>query len=60
MEQKSLIFGRAVRNEHLALAIYSTVFGGVWLATRGGASKTPKPTTVQQAKESVLLKADST
>ena len=54
----SPIFGRAVRNEHLTLIIYSTVFGGIYLATRGGA-KTVKPTTVQQAKESVLLKADS-
>ena len=55
----SQILGRAVKNEHLALIIYSTVFGGAYLATRGG-PKTVKPTTVQQAKESVLLKADST
>jgi hypothetical protein len=56
----SQILGRTVRNEHLALMIYTTVFGGAWLATRGGGAKTVKPTTVQQAKESVLLKADST
>ena len=55
----SQILGRAVKNEHLALMIYSTFFGGVYLATRGG-PKTVKPTTVQQAKDSVLLKADST
>ena len=55
----SQILGRTVRNEHLALMIYSTFFGGIWLATRGGSNKTIKPTTVQQAKESVLLKTDS-
>ena len=56
----SQILGRAVKNEHLALGIFTTVFGGAWLATRGGAKAAPKPTTVQQAKESVLVKADST
>ena len=55
----SQILGRAVKNEYLALAIYSTVFGGVYLATRGRSTAAPKPTTVQQAKDSVLLNADS-
>ncbi|KAF8804486.1 hypothetical protein BYT27DRAFT_7340107 [Phlegmacium glaucopus] len=54
------ILGRAVKNEYLAIGIFSTVFGGAWLSTRGGAKAAPKPTTVQQAKESVPVKADST
>jgi len=57
----SQILGRAVKNEYLALGIFTTVFGGAWLSTRGGAKAAPpKPTTVQQAKERVPVSADST
>lgn len=56
----SQILGRAVKNEYIALGVFSTVFGGAWLSTRGAAKSAPlKPITVQQAKESVPVKADS-
>lgn len=55
----SQILGRAIKNEYLVLGIYSTVFGGAWLATRGGSKALAKPTTVQQAKASVPVLADS-
>ena len=49
-----------MKNEYIALGVFSTVFGGAWLSTRGAAKSAPlKPITVQQAKESVPVKADS-
>ncbi|KDR76463.1 hypothetical protein GALMADRAFT_67101, partial [Galerina marginata CBS 339.88] len=53
------ILGRAIKNEYLALATFGTTFGGAWLATRGGKTAQAKPTTVNQAKESVPINASS-
>ncbi|KAF9057073.1 hypothetical protein BJ165DRAFT_1520481 [Panaeolus papilionaceus] len=55
----SQIFGRAIKNEYLSLAVLSTAFGGAYLATRGGDKAQAKPTNVQQAKESVKVEAGS-
>ncbi|KAF8906846.1 hypothetical protein CPB84DRAFT_1959898 [Gymnopilus junonius] len=54
------VFGKAIKNEYLALGTFATAFGGAWLATRGG-SKTAqaKPQNVEQAKESVPIAASS-
>ncbi|KAJ3513927.1 hypothetical protein NLJ89_g2675 [Agrocybe chaxingu] len=55
-----VVFGRKVANEYLALGTFATVFGGAFLATRGGKKDAPaKPTTVQQAKESVPINGTS-
>ncbi|KAF8908408.1 hypothetical protein CPB85DRAFT_1309332 [Mucidula mucida] len=49
-----VIFGRAIKNEYLALGTLSTVFGGAFLATRGGNKAEPaKPTLVEKVKEAV-------
>ena len=58
--ENSVVFGRAIKNEHLALGTFATAFGGAYFATRGG-SKTAaaKPKTVQEAKESVPISATS-
>ncbi|KAF9486224.1 hypothetical protein BDN70DRAFT_794440, partial [Pholiota conissans] len=53
------ILGRTVKNEYLALGVFTTAFGGAYLATRGGSKAQTKPTTVQQAKESVPVNAGS-
>ncbi|KAF8970370.1 hypothetical protein BDZ97DRAFT_1791040 [Flammula alnicola] len=53
------IFGRAIKNEYLALTVFGTTFGAAYLATRGGSKAQAKPTTVQQAKESVPVNASS-
>ncbi|KDR76467.1 hypothetical protein GALMADRAFT_246833 [Galerina marginata CBS 339.88] len=58
-EPQPTIFGRAIKNEYLALATFGTTFGGAWLATRGGKTAQAKPTTVNQAKESVPINASS-
>ncbi|KAF5351022.1 hypothetical protein D9756_008217 [Leucocoprinus leucothites] len=54
------ILGRAVRNEHLALGVLLTAFGGGYFASRGGSSSSrPVPQSVQQAKASVPVSAGS-
>ncbi|KJA26887.1 hypothetical protein HYPSUDRAFT_36056 [Hypholoma sublateritium FD-334 SS-4] len=53
------ILGRTIKNEHLALGVFGTTFGGAYLATRGGSKTQTKPTTVQQAKETVPVNAGS-
>ncbi len=60
MLRNSTIFGRAIKNEHLALGVFATTFGSAYLATRGGSKSAPvKPKTVQEAKESVPVNASS-
>ncbi|KAF5366192.1 hypothetical protein D9758_005690 [Tetrapyrgos nigripes] len=51
-----VIFGRAIKNEHIVLGVVSTLAAGI-LATSGG--KKDVPTTVQQVKESIPIKAGS-
>ncbi|KIM36657.1 hypothetical protein M413DRAFT_56025, partial [Hebeloma cylindrosporum] len=54
------IFGRAIKNEYLALGTFATAFSGAYLATRGGSNTAAaKPKTVQEAKESVPISATS-
>ncbi|KAG5653574.1 hypothetical protein H0H81_012263 [Sphagnurus paluster] len=56
-----VIFGRAIKNEHLALGIFTTVFGGAALAMRGD-KKEKAPLagqSLQQVKESVPINAGS-
>ncbi|PBK70993.1 hypothetical protein ARMSODRAFT_884350, partial [Armillaria solidipes] len=48
------IFGRAIKNEYLALGTFASVFGGAFLATRGGKKDTPAPTLVEQVKANVI------
>jgi hypothetical protein len=55
----SQIFGRTVKNEYLALGVFGTTFSAAYLATRGGSKAQTKPTTVEQAKESVPVNAAS-
>ncbi|PFH45386.1 hypothetical protein AMATHDRAFT_184617 [Amanita thiersii Skay4041] len=57
-----VILGRAIKNEHLALGVLTTAFGGAWLATRGNSSASARPTpgqSVQEVKASVPLNASS-
>jgi len=58
--ENSVIYGRAIKNEYLALGTFATAFGGAYFTTRGG-SKTAvaKPKIVQEAKESVPISATS-
>ncbi|KAF8694110.1 hypothetical protein AX14_002170 [Amanita brunnescens Koide BX004] len=53
-----VIFGRAIKNEHISLGVLTTAFGGAWLATRGGKKSAP-PQSVEQARASVPLNASS-
>ncbi|SJL12822.1 uncharacterized protein ARMOST_16253 [Armillaria ostoyae] len=48
-----VIFGRAIKNEYLALGTFASVFGGAFLATRGGKKDAPAPTLVEQVKANV-------
>jgi len=56
--KNSVVFGRAIKNQYLALGTFATTFGSAYLATPGG-SKTAavKPKTVQEAKEGVPISA---
>ncbi|GLB39291.1 putative protein of unknown function (DUF2611) [Lyophyllum shimeji] len=56
-----VIMGRAVKNEHLALGILTTVFGGAALAMRSKKKETPPANgqSIQQLKESVPINAGS-
>jgi F-type H+-transporting ATPase subunit k len=61
-DNSSVIFGRAIKNEYLALSVLTTTFGGAWLATRGGKKAEAKPVagqSVQQVKESIPINASS-
>ncbi|KAF5318646.1 hypothetical protein D9619_010939 [Psilocybe cf. subviscida] len=53
------VLGRTVKNEYLALSVFGVTFGSAYLATRGGKTAQAKPTTVQEAKETVPIKAAS-
>ncbi|KAF4616709.1 hypothetical protein D9613_008802 [Agrocybe pediades] len=54
------LFGRAIKNEYLALGTFATTGGIAYLATRGGNSAAQaKPATVEQAKQSVPVNAAS-
>lgn len=55
----SQVLGRTVKNEYLALSVFGVTFGSAYLATRGGKTAQAKPTTVQEAKETVPIKAAS-
>ncbi|KAJ2936819.1 hypothetical protein H1R20_g276, partial [Candolleomyces eurysporus] len=52
------VFGRAIKNEYLALGTFATAFTGAFLATRGGEKKAP-PADVKQAKAEVPINAGS-
>ncbi|KAJ2917931.1 hypothetical protein MD484_g2516, partial [Candolleomyces efflorescens] len=52
------VFGRAIKNEYLALGTFATAFTGAFLATRGGEKKAP-PADVKQAKAQVPVNAGS-
>jgi len=55
-----LVFGRAIKNEHLALGVLTTAFGSAFLATRGGKSDKPAAgMSPQKAKETVPINAGS-
>jgi len=56
-----VILGRAVKNEHLAMGILATAFGGAALATRGKKKETAPVNgqSIQQLKESVPINAGS-
>ncbi|KAG7446774.1 uncharacterized protein BT62DRAFT_893354, partial [Guyanagaster necrorhizus] len=47
------IFGRAIKNEYIALGTFASVFGGAFLATRGRKKEGPPPTLVEQVKATV-------
>ncbi|KAG7092037.1 hypothetical protein E1B28_008418 [Marasmius oreades] len=54
------ILGRAIKNEHLALTVLGTVFGGAYLATRGSSSKKAEPpSTIEKIKEAIPINAGS-
>lgn len=56
----SVILGRAIKNEYLALGVLTTAFSGAYFATSG--SKESKPAaggSIQKAKESVPINASS-
>ena len=58
--KNSVIFGRAIKKEYLALGTFTTAFSGAYFTTRGGSNTAPvKPKTVQEAKESVPISATS-
>ncbi|KAF9072344.1 hypothetical protein BDP27DRAFT_1184492, partial [Rhodocollybia butyracea] len=56
------ILGRSIKNEHLVLTILGSVFGGAYLATRGGSKAketVPTKTALEKVKEAVPLNAGS-
>ena len=49
-----------MKNEHIALGVFATAFGGAWLATRVGKSERPTGrVSPQKAKETVPINAGS-
>ncbi|KAJ3757299.1 hypothetical protein EV360DRAFT_519, partial [Lentinula raphanica] len=56
------ILGRAIKNEYIALSVLGSVFGGAFLATRGGSKQEAKaatPSVIEKVKEAVPLNAGS-
>ncbi|KAG8631683.1 hypothetical protein KVT40_000823 [Elsinoe batatas] len=47
MVVKYQLLGRQVGSHHLAIAVLSTMFGGVYLGTRGGGKKTTQAPPIQ-------------
>ncbi|KAG6837018.1 hypothetical protein H0H93_016225 [Arthromyces matolae] len=54
-----VIFGRAIKNEYLALGVFGTVFGGASLAMRGGKKENAAGQSLQKARESIPINAGS-
>ncbi|KAG6824714.1 hypothetical protein H0H92_006074 [Tricholoma furcatifolium] len=54
-----VIFGRAIKNEYLALGVFGTTFGGAWLATRGGPKENSAGQSLQKVRESIPINAGS-
>ncbi|KAG6864600.1 hypothetical protein C0991_008364 [Blastosporella zonata] len=54
-----VIFGRAIKNEYLALGVFTTFFGGVGLAMRGGPKENSAGQSLQKAREAVPINAGS-
>jgi len=57
----SQIRGRAVKNEHIVLGVLGSVFGGVFLATRGGKKEEvgSPASMIEKAKQSIPINASS-
>ncbi|KAK7434048.1 hypothetical protein VKT23_020374 [Stygiomarasmius scandens] len=55
------ILGRAVKNEHIVLGVLGSVFGGVFLATRGGKKEEvgSPASMIEKAKQSIPINASS-
>ncbi|KAL0568296.1 hypothetical protein V5O48_013696 [Marasmius crinis-equi] len=58
-QEVCVIFGRAIKNEHLVLGVLGTVFGGSYLATRGGSKKQEPPSTIEKIKQAIPINAGS-
>ncbi|KAG6879813.1 hypothetical protein C0992_011364 [Termitomyces sp. T32_za158] len=54
-----VIFGRAIKNEYIALGVLTTFFGGASLAMRGGKKENAAGQSLQKARESVPINAGS-
>ncbi|KAJ3793727.1 hypothetical protein GGU11DRAFT_798737 [Lentinula aff. detonsa] len=57
-----VIFGRAIKNEYITLSVLGSVFGGAFLATRGGSkqeAKSATPSVIERVKEAIPLNAGS-
>ncbi|KAG6918080.1 hypothetical protein DXG01_016532 [Tephrocybe rancida] len=54
-----VIFGRAIKNEYIALGVLTSAFGGAALAMRGGKKENTAGQSLQKARESVPIKAGS-
>jgi F-type H+-transporting ATPase subunit k len=55
----SVIFGRAIKNEYLALGTIGATIFGTMAAMGGKKEATTKPTTIEQVKEAVKFNAGS-
>ncbi|KAF5388705.1 hypothetical protein D9757_004822 [Collybiopsis confluens] len=58
------ILGRTIKNEYIALSILGSLFGGAYLATRGGSSakeihKAATPSVIEKVKEAIPINAGS-
>ncbi|KAF8886572.1 hypothetical protein BD779DRAFT_1530425 [Infundibulicybe gibba] len=56
-----IIFGRAIKNEYLALGVLTTAIGGAVLSMRGGKTDSAPRAgqSVQQVKEAIPINASS-
>ncbi|KAG6873696.1 hypothetical protein C0995_012158 [Termitomyces sp. Mi166 len=54
-----MIFGRAIKNEYIALGVLTTVFGGASIAMRGGKKENTAGQSLQKARDSIPLNAGS-